>query len=134
MIITSLGYDDISIKIIKECNNEISPFLKFIINKCYADECFPKQLQVAKVIPVYKKGEKSKHCTYRPLSILPSFSKIFENIFAIRLTNYFTEFSLFTEYQYGFRPKYSTDLAICILCQSIYDTLDRKCKQLHYIL
>lgn len=130
MKVTSPGYDDISIEVIKACNKEISPFLKFIINKCFAEGCFPKKLQIAKVIPVHKKGEKSKHCNYRPISILPSFSKIFEKIVAIRLTTYFTKFSLFTECQYGFRPKYSTDLAIFNLCQSIYDTLDGKCKQI----
>lgn len=127
---TSPGYDDVNMKIIKECNNVMSPFLTFIINKCFAEGCFPKQLQVAKIIPIYKKGEKSKHCNYRPISILPSISKIFEKIFATRLTDYFNEYSLFTSCQYGFRPKYSTDLAIYNLCQSIYDTLDRKSKQI----
>ena len=128
---TSPGYDDINIKVIKECSNEISPFLNFFINRCFSEGCFPKQLQVAKIIPIFKKGERYKHDNYRPISVLPCFSKIIEKIFVVRLTDYFTKFSLFTECQYGFRPKYSTDLAIHKLCQSIYDILDNKCNQIN---
>ena len=59
--VTSPGYDDISIQVIKECCTEISPFLKFIINRCFREGCFPKQLQNAKIIPIFKKGEKCKY-------------------------------------------------------------------------
>lgn len=128
--VTSPGYDDISIKVIKECSSEISPFLSFFINKCFKEGSFPTHLQIAKIIPIFKKGEKCKHSNYRPVSILPSFSKIIEKVFAIRLNDYFTNVSLLTENQYGFRPKYSPDIAIQNLCQSIYDVLDNKCNQI----
>lgn len=124
--LTSPGYDGINIKIIKECSDEISPILTLIVNKCFREGSFPKRLQIAKIIPIYKKGERSIHANYRPVSILPSFSKIFEKLFAIRLNDYFTKFSLFTDSQYGFRPTYSTELAIHQLSQSIYNTLDNK--------
>lgn len=124
--ITSPGYDDISIKILKKCPTEISAFFKFFINKCFKDGFFPKQLQIAKVIPIYKKGEKLVNTNYRPVSILPTFSKIIEKKISVRLLDYFTKFSLFTKHQYGFRPKYSTELAIHQLCQSIHDALDNK--------
>ncbi len=103
--VTSPGYDDINIKVIKESSDDISPFLKFIINRCFNEGYFPKQLQVAKNIPIFKKNDKCKHNNHRPVSILPSLSKIIEKVFAIRLTDYFTKFSLFTETQYGFRSK-----------------------------
>ena len=117
-------------KVIKECSSEICPFLVFIVNKCFREGSFPQQLQIAKIIPIFKKGDKFKHENYRPISILPAFSKIIEKVFAIRLTDFFTKFSLFSETQYGFRPNYSTEMAIHNLCQSIYDVLDRKCKQI----
>ena len=66
------------------------------------------------------------HANYRPVSILPSLSKIIEKLFATRLTDYFTQSLLLSERQYGFRPKYSTELAIHQLSQNIYDTLDNK--------
>lgn len=128
--ITSPGYDEICMKIVKECSNEISPFLNFLINKCFREGSFPKQLQIAKIIPIYKKGEKSKNTNYRPVSILPSIRKIIEKVFASRLIDYFSKFSLLTPCQYGFRPKYSTELAIHHLCQNIYDALDKKSIQI----
>ena len=124
--ITSPGYDDVNIKVIKECNEEISPVLQLIVNKCFREGSFPKKLQIAKIIPIYKKGDKSNHVNYRPVSILSSFSKIIEKLFAIRLSDYFSKFSLLTDSQYGFRPKYSTELAIHQLSQNIYNTLDNK--------
>lgn len=47
--ITSPGFDNISIKVIKKCSNEISPFLVHIINSSFKEGCFPQQLQIAKV-------------------------------------------------------------------------------------
>lgn len=128
--VTSPGFDDIDVKIIKECCTEISPTLIFIINKLFAEGYFPKQLQIAKVIPIFKKGEKCNYNNYRPVSILPSIIKIFEKLFTTRLIDYFTNFSLLTDCQYGFRPNYSTELAIQHLCQSIHNTLDAKNNQI----
>ena len=55
--ITSPGHDDIHIKVLKEMQFCIAPFLKFIINKSFDEGSFPGLLQIAKVIPIYKKGE-----------------------------------------------------------------------------
>lgn len=127
---TSPGHDEISIKVIKECAVEISAFLKFFINKCFQVGYFPKQLKIAKIIPIHKKGDKSVNTNYRPISILPAFCKVIEKIFSVRLLDYFSKFSLFTKYQYGFRPNYSTELAINELCQSIYNVLDDRKHQI----
>ena len=71
--LTSPGHDDVSIKVIKSCVHEVAPYLKHIINKSFDKGIFPKQLQIAKVIPVFKKGEKCSCSNYRPISI---FTKI----------------------------------------------------------
>ncbi len=57
--ITSPGDDDINIKVIKECSNEISQFLKFFVNKCFREGSFPKKLQIAKIVPIYIKKVKN---------------------------------------------------------------------------
>jgi len=59
------------------------------------------ELKVAKVIPVYKAGAKNEFSNYRPISILPFFSKIFEKIVYTRLINYLNKLDI----QYGFRKK-----------------------------
>lgn len=127
---TSAGHDEVSVRVIKKCSNEVSPFLEFIINRSFQSGFFPKSLQIARVVPVHKKGDKSIPCNYRPISILPVFSKIFEKIVAKRLLDYLTEKSLLTPHQFGFRPKYSTDLAIHHLCQNMYNAIDGKKYQL----
>ena len=127
---TAPGYDMIDIRIVKRCSHIISKFLEHLINRSFAEGVFPKKLQIAKVIPIFKKGDKSLHTNYRPVSILPCFSKIIEKIMAMRLLNYLTNNSLLIENQYGFRPNYSTELAVQQLCQHMYDAIDNKLYQI----
>ena len=114
---SSPGHDGIHINVIKECKDIISPFLVYIINKSFIHGCFPRHLQIAQVIPILKNGDKSLYSNYRPISILPSFSKIFEKIVAIRLNNYLSTHSILNDKQFGFREKRSADLAIHHLAQ-----------------
>ncbi len=90
MKVSTPGHDEIHSKIIIECCDIISPFLLFIINQSFQEGTFPHHLQIARVVPVYKKGDNFLPQNYRPSSILPSFSEIFENVMAVRLTNYLT--------------------------------------------
>lgn len=128
--IASPGHDDIHIKVLKECSGVVSPFLEFIIDKSFDEGSFPDILQIAKVIPVHKKGEKSDCTNYRPIAILSTFSKIFEKIIAKRLIDYLTKYNLISGCQFGFRPHFTTELAIHSLCQNIYNALDDKLYQL----
>lgn len=127
---SSSGHDEITIKIIKECADIISPFLVFIINKSFREGCFPSHLQISRVVPIFKRGDHSLMDNYRPISILSNFSKIFEKIMASRLMDYLTKHSLLSSSQYGFRPKYSTELALHCLCQNMYNAMDAKLYQI----
>ena len=64
-----------------------------------------------KVKPIYKKGNKSDLNNYRPLSLLPTISKIFERFIHTQLYNYLSENELLCEQQYGFQSQHSTELA-----------------------
>ena len=123
---TSPGYDDIHPKVVKECAEIIAPFFVHIINRSFEDGTFPSQLKVSKIIPVFKKGIDTLPYNYRPISMLTTFSKIFEKVMVKRLRDYLTHYDILTNNQFGFRTGYSTDLAIHKLCQSIYNTLDNK--------
>ena len=72
---------------------------------------FPDSLKFAKIIPIYKKGEPTDLSNYRPISLLPTTSKIFERIIYIQLQEYLNRNNLFAEQQYGFRPNHSTEYA-----------------------
>ncbi len=75
---SSYGHDGISNKLIKYSINKIINPLTSIINKSLETGIVPKQLKVAKVIPIHKKLDPRLLNNYRPISLLPSFSKILQ--------------------------------------------------------
>ena len=85
---------------------------------------FPNELKIAKVTPIYKSGVFSEICNYRPISVLPAFSKIFEKLVYIQLFNYLNENSLLNEKQFGFRPGRSTELALVHFTGDILSCFD----------
>ena len=64
---------------------------------------YPNTIKVSKVIPIYKKGDKLLFSNYRPISLLPSLSKIFEKIILIQLIEYLDTNNIITAHQYGFQ-------------------------------
>src|ERR1043165_2133232 len=84
----------------------------------------PNKLKIAKVIPIFKAGETNKFNNYRPVSILPYFSKYFEKIMHLRLTNYLASKSTLTNSQYGFRTGYSTFMALLEMHSKITEAID----------
>jgi exonuclease III len=120
----STGFDNISTRLLKFINNEISPVLCLIINQSLLTGIFPSKLKIAKIIPIYKKGDNMIFSNYRPVSLLPSISKVFEKIVFKQIISYFTENDLFFDGQYGFRKEHSTEHAVTELVDRIYDNLD----------
>ena len=80
---------------------------------------FPDKLKIAKVIPIFKKGDPSLFENYRPISLLPAISKVLEKIIALQLCSYFEKNKLVFDNQYGFRPKHSTEHAALELIDRI---------------
>ena len=87
--ITSPGYNDIHPKI-KQISTFIALPLTHIINASLVTGVVPSKFKIAKVIPIFKAGQCDDMYNYRPISILPSLSKIMEKIIANRLF-YFLE-------------------------------------------
>jgi hypothetical protein len=77
--------------------------LEYIINMSCMSGVFPNALTIAKVVPIFKVGDPSKLVNYRPVSILPSISKIFERLMYERVTAFCNKFNLLSMLQYGFR-------------------------------
>ena len=67
-------------------------------------------MKIARVIPLFKAGNNNVFTNYRPVSILPQFSKILEKIFNNRLDNFIEKHKILTDSQYGFRRNRSTSL------------------------
>ena len=78
---SSCGYDDISSKMLKKIYPSIKVPLLQLINQSLQCGIFPEELKLAKIVPIYKnKEDKNKMCNYRPISLLSSFSKVFEKV------------------------------------------------------
>ncbi len=83
-------------------------------------------MKTAKVIPMYKTGNKHHFTNYRPISLLPQFSKILEKLFNNRLCKFIDKHKLLTDSQYGFRANRSTGLALTELIAEITNSTDNK--------
>ena len=118
---SSSGYDMFSNKIIKAIQNEISKPLTLIINQMLESGIFPDNLKIAKIIPLYKKGNINSITNYRPNSLLPTLSQVFERVIFNQLYMY-----LLSEQQYGFRANHSAELAAIKLTDYIVHEIDGK--------
>ena len=87
----SCGYDDISSKLLKVIAPVIIKPLTLLINQVLNTGLFPDKLKIAKVIPIYKKGDPQLFENYRPISLLPTISKVLEKIIHKQLSSYFDE-------------------------------------------
>ena len=130
---SSTGIDQISNKLIKSMKDIIAEPLTIIINQMLNTGIFPDSLKVSKVIPLFKKDDPQIFSNYRPISLLPSLSKIFEKAIFLQLSNYLEINSLINSNQYGFRKKHSTELASLHLVDILNYQLDSKKYTIEYI-
>jgi hypothetical protein len=100
----SSGHDGLSSSLIKDIKHEIALPLTIMINKSLSTGIVPDLLKTAKVIPIYKAKDKELLNNYRPISLLPTASKILEKLVHKRLYNFLLSQSIFYPSQYGFRP------------------------------
>jgi len=78
-------------------------------------------MKVAKVIPIYKKGDSSLFSNYRPISVLPALSKILEKLVYNRMMKFLNKNNILNENQFGFREHRSTEMAILKFANMFYD-------------
>ncbi|GBP27987.1 Probable RNA-directed DNA polymerase from transposon BS [Eumeta japonica] len=110
----------LSIIIVNSIIDYIAPHLAFIFNKCLDDGVFPDLMKDSKVIPLFKGGSASSPNNFRPISILPSLSKIFEKLILKQLLVHFYTNKLMSNKQFGFTRGRSTIDAGVELVQHIF--------------
>ena len=115
----STGYDDFSTKFIKLSSGLIAPALTKIFNLATSTGTYPDNLKIAKVIPIFKKGDQTSVNNYRPISILSPINKIFEKILYSRLIKYINKSKILYKFQFGFRKNHSTEHALIELVDQI---------------
>ena len=98
------GSDNISGRMIQLCGENLTLPLNIIFTNIINTGIFPLLWKSANVTPTHKKDSKQIIKNYRPISLLPIFSKIFEKILFSKMYNYFIQNNLITKNQSGFRP------------------------------
>jgi hypothetical protein len=98
----SHGCDGITTKILKISAPFISSPLSYIFNKSMLSGIFPTRLKYATIKPIFKNGDQKNVANYRPISILPSFSKILEKIMYSRLMTHLETNNILAAEQFGF--------------------------------
>jgi len=121
----SCDVNGMSVWLIKQCYKHILTPLTKLINKSFESGVFPAQLKTAKVIPIYKKDDPCLASNYRPISILPVLSKIFEKVFYERFVKFLIKFDVLSPDQFGFMKNRSTIDAVTTLVEAIVESLDK---------
>ena len=116
------GIDNLSPKLLHLVSNEIVKPVTQNINAMIRTGKFPEQLKIARVSPIFKKGDPLDKKNYRPVSILPALSKVFERTICTQLDNYFS--NIFHPYLSAFRRGYSCQSTLISLTEEWRTALD----------
>lgn len=121
----SSAEDNISTELMKEIVPYLLDPLEYLYNLSLKSGFIPTDFKCAKIIPIFKSGEKCKFDNYRPISILPSFSKLLEKIISIQMFKYLDKFQILCPQQFGFRKNRNTSQSCIKLLNLIYDNINK---------
>ena len=118
--------NEIPVRLLKHVHSLLSVPVAKLVNKSFLSGVFPSALKVARVVPIFKSGDSQCVSNYRPISVLPLFSKIIERCMAQRLLAFIRKFNIITPDQFGFLKGKSTTDAFIKLTEYIYSCLNNK--------
>ena len=122
----SSGHDKFSNVFLKKVALSIRYPLMLCCNKSFAEGVVPNKMKIAKIIPLHKKGSAQLCDNYRPISLLPTMSKVIEKIVYRRVTEHLSVNDILYYRQYGFRANHSTTDAVCDLVSEILQGFDKE--------
>ncbi|MCG8078589.1 MAG: hypothetical protein JAY75_20420 [Candidatus Thiodiazotropha taylori] len=111
------GLDGIGPKLLKLSSGIIYRSICFIANQCISNGNFPRSWKEAKVSPLYKGGAKDDVNNYRPISILPTLSKLIEKFIQKHFMRYLNKYNVLHDSQSGFRSGHSTETALTLMTE-----------------
>ena len=112
-------WDGLPASVRKQCNDSYIGPLTIFINMSFAQGIFPDELKLARVVPIYKSGDKKEVSNYRPISVLSFYSKIFKKIMYEYVVEFMDKNEIIFKNQVGFRKNHSTQHAVISLIHNI---------------
>ena len=109
------GPDGIPPRILHDMSSEVAPILTFIFQQSYDSGIVPKDWSMAMVSQIFKTGDKSQPCNYRPVSLTCICCKVMEHVVLCHLNRFLSANNILTDLQHGFNPTHSHSprLGIC---------------------
>ena len=120
-----MGYDSISPFFLRIGSTILAPYIQVFIDSCFANGIFPQNATTAKIVSIFKKGERDNPTNYRPISLLTSFAKIFERIIYKRLITFLNKHIVILDTQYGFQSNRSTNHALTDVITKSFKNIDK---------
>ena len=118
------GVDKLSGRFLKDGANILAKPISAICNLSISQGVFPNACKVAKLKPIFKKGKKTDPSNYRPISLLPSISKIIERVIHDQTNAFLSDEDILYNYQSGFRGNHSTNLCLSFLTDKVLKGFD----------
>jgi hypothetical protein len=123
---SSPGYDGIKADILKDTFRHYLTPLTHVLRLSLQNGYFPNELKIARVTAIYKAGDPAIFSNYRPVSVIPVFSKILEKLMYNRLITFFNRHQLLYPLQFGFRESHNTSIALIYLVDKIITSITEK--------
>ena len=116
----AIGVDEINAKLLKDAKFTIAESLTKLVNLSFTTSTFPDAMKTAIIKAIHKKNSTEEASNYRPLSILPIVSKIFERAATDQLVKYLEENKILNKTQHAYRKKHSTQTCLMEIMDFIY--------------
>ena len=114
-----VGWDGVSPRVVKGVARELSGPLSALFNMCMREGYYPPCFKVARVVPVFKGEDPTQFSNYRPVSVLPTLSQVFERVIRVRLERFLGWNRVLAPGQYGFRAGHSTAMAVLDMVERV---------------
>ena len=115
----AIGLDKISSQLLKNSAHTIAPSVTKLLNLSIRTGEFPRPWKCSRITALFKSGNRTSASNYRPISILPTLSKILEKAVYSQLYHYLTTNDLLTKKQFGFRKGFSTESALTTFADEV---------------
>lgn len=122
----SAGFDGLSVFLLQRIINSVAMPLTLIINKSLQHGIVPDLCKIARIVPIFKSGDATDYTNYRPISVLPAISKIFEKLALKRLSSFLDKHNILHNSQHGFRANHSTCTAALDVLNVVTQALDKR--------